>query len=66
MFVCLTCGQEFKAEESMQKHFLACWKEQHPYHKSKPMKDSPSISARKMNDDMKKFFERLNNGRNFN
>lgn len=35
MYICPTCGRTFGKEEGIQKHFLSCWREQHPGHKSK-------------------------------
>jgi len=66
MFICPTCGKEFNTEELIQKHFLACWKEQHPYHKSKDAPRSEDIVTREINDDIINFFERINDGRSIN
>jgi hypothetical protein len=60
LFVCPTCGKEFVKEELVQKHFLACWQEQHPYHKSKDAPRSKDIEIREVNNDIADFFERLN------
>ena len=35
MYICPECKREFGSEEGIKKHFLACWREQHPGHKSK-------------------------------
>ena len=56
MFVCPTCNKEFKTEEMIQKHFLACWKEQHPYHKSKSAPYSGESTTREVSDDIIDFF----------
>lgn len=66
MFICPTCNKEFNTEQAIQKHFLSCWKEQHPYHKSKSAPHSADIVTRKVNDDIMNFFERINNGRSCN
>ena len=66
IFICPTCAKEFETEEKIQKHFLQCWKDNHPYHKSKDAPRSEDIETRETNDDIINFFERLNNGRSFN
>lgn len=59
MFICPTCNKEFKTEELIQKHFLACWKEQHPYHKSKDAPHSENIETREISNDIMNFFETI-------
>ena len=66
MYICPTCSKEFYTEQEIQKHFLTCWKEQHPFHKSKSAPHSEDIEVRQVNDDVMKFFERINNGRSTN
>lgn len=56
MFICPTCGREFNTEDTIQKHFLSCWKEKHPYHKSKPAPRSANVETRNVNDDIMNFF----------
>lgn len=63
MFVCPTCAVKFKSEEAIQKHFLVCWKEKHPFHKSKSAPRSEDIVTREVSDDVKAFFERIGNAR---
>ena len=65
-YICPTCNKEFYSEKTIQKHFLICWKEQHPYHKSKSAPRSEDIVTREVNDDIMNFFERMNNGRSIN
>lgn len=60
MFICPTCGKEFNTEQLIQKHFLACWKEQHPFHQSKSAPHSKNITTREVSEDIMNFFERLN------
>ena len=60
MFICPTCAKEFNTEDAIQKHFLACWKEQHPYHKSKPAPRSENIITREISNDVINFFNSLN------
>lgn len=66
MFVCPTCNKEFEKKEQIRKHFLQCRCEQHPYHKSKDAPRSKDIVTREVSNDIADFFERLNNGRDFN
>ena len=56
MYICPVCNLEFKAEQSIQKHFLACWKEEHPFHKSKDAPRSKNITTREVNEDVTQFF----------
>ena len=65
MFICPTCGKEFKTEQNIQKHFLSCWKERHPYHKSKSALHSENITREISNDiiDFFNSFKENNNGR---
>ena len=66
MFICPICSKEFNTEELIQKHFLSCWKEQHPYYKSKDAPRSDNIETREVSGDILNFFERINNGRSIN
>ena len=56
MYICPTCGKQFEKEEALAKHYLACWKEQHPYHKSKPAPRSEDINPRTSNSEIENFF----------
>ena len=56
MYICPTCNKGFKKEEIFTKHFLKCWKEEHPYHKSKPAPRSEDINTREDNEDILNFF----------
>lgn len=60
MFICPTCNKEFDTEQAIQKHFLSCWKEQHPFHQSKSAPHSADIVTREVSNDIMNFFERLN------
>ena len=65
MFICPTCMKEFKTEDIMRTHFLACWKEQHPYHQSQPAPRGEDVITREVNLDILNFFERIDkNARN--
>lgn len=59
MFICPTCSKEFKTEEMIRSHFLSCWQEVHPYHKSKDAPRSADIVTREVNDDVMNFFKSL-------
>jgi hypothetical protein len=60
IYICPTCGREFHKKELIQKHFLKCWQEQHPYHKSKSAPKGEDIVTREVNNDVMNFFERIN------
>lgn len=57
MFICPTCSKEFKTEQSIQKHFLACWKEQHPYHKTKSAPRGIDKETIEVNNDIMNFLK---------
>ena len=59
MYICPTCNRGFKNEENIQKHFLSCWKEQHPGHKSKPAPQSEDIETKQIDNGVLDFFNRL-------
>ena len=56
MYICPTCGKQFENDNILTKHFLACWKEQHPYHKSKPAPRSEDINTREISVEIEDFF----------
>lgn len=56
MYICPTCGRSFGKKESIQKHFVACWKEQHPYQKSKPAPRSENIETKQVDVEVLDFF----------
>ena len=43
----------------IQKHFLKCWKEQHPYHKSKSAPHSANRETKEVSNDILDFFNSL-------
>ena len=57
MFICPTCGKRFEVEDVLTKHFLKCWKEQHPYHQSKPAPRSEDINTREVSNEILDFFD---------
>ena len=56
MYICTTCHKKFQEEKKLTKHFLSCWKEQHPFHQSKPAPKGEDIEIRKVNEDIMNFF----------
>ena len=56
MFICSTCGKQFETKDALTNHFMKCWKEQHPYHKSKPAPRSEDVNTREDNQDILDFF----------
>ena len=60
MYICPVCNKEFDTEDLITKHFLKCWKDKHPCHKSKTAPRSEDITTRKINDDMANFFNSFN------
>ena len=56
MFVCPTCNKQFETEDTLVKHYLKCWKEEHPYHQSKSAPRSEDINTRKVSNDIMDFF----------
>ena len=59
MYICPTCNKKFTTEELIQKHFLSCWKEQHPFHQSKSAPKGKDIETREVNKDVMNFFNSL-------
>ena len=62
MYICPICEKEFNTEDAVSKHYLKCWKEEHPYHKSKPAPQSENIETREINDDISNFFSSFQKG----
>lgn len=56
MYICPTCNEEFVSEDNIRKHYLRCWKEHNPYHKSKNAPHSADVVTRKVNNDIADFF----------
>lgn len=56
MFICPICKREYEKEESVVKCLSRCYKETHPYQKSKPAPKSEDIITREVNDDIAAFF----------
>ena len=56
MYICPTCGKQFESDEILTKHFLKCWKEKNPNHKSKPAPRSADIDTREDSQEILDFF----------
>lgn len=59
MYICPTCGNTFATEKMITRHFLKCWREHNPNHKSKPAPCKGNTTQREMNDDVVSFFAQL-------
>lgn len=59
IYICPTCSKEFKTEGEVTAHFLKCWKEQNPHHKSKLAPRSEDITITEVNEDIMAFFDSL-------
>ena len=59
MYICPICNESFETETDITKHSLKCWREQNPYHQSKPAPRSENIEERKINSEMSDFFSSL-------
>ena len=55
MYICPACGKELPTEPEIVKHFLACWKEHNPRHKSKSAPHSV-LTDTQINSDVMEFF----------
>ena len=58
-YICPTCNKEFNTEEEVSSHFLKCWKDKNPHHKSKPAPRSENITKIDVNEDIMSFFTSL-------
>ena len=56
MYICPVCNKQFDAENILVKHYLQCWKEEHPYHQSKSAPHSADINTREDNQAILDFF----------
>lgn len=61
MYICPTCQCGFETEQQIQKHFLSCWKEQHPFHIAKEAPHLEDITNSSNEDLMRQFFGGLIN-----
>ena len=58
MYICPECKKEFKTEAVVVKHMSSCWREKHPYHKSKPAPHTTD-TKREVSDNVLLFFNEL-------
>ena len=56
MYICPVCNKEFPTEDIVVKHYLKCWKEKHPHHKSKAAPLSEDRNTREVSADVTNFF----------
>ena len=56
MYICPTCKQEFVTEDLAVKHYLKCWRDKNPCHKSKPAPRSEPIVIREVSTEITNFF----------
>ena len=54
-FICPICNKEFNKEDKTVSHFLSCWKEHYPCHKSKSVQRTEK-ETRETNEGIEKFF----------
>ena len=59
MYICPTCSKEIETEDALTKHFLKCWKEKNPCHRSKSAPHSADINTREDDNDILNFFNSL-------
>ena len=59
IYICPDCGKEYETEQDITKHFMKCWKDNNPHHKSKPAPRSADINVSTANDDIIQFFNSL-------
>lgn len=64
MYICPVCKCEFEDEKEsrMARHFLKCWRENNPNHKSNTIEPSETIETREVNNDVMNFFKDLQEG----
>lgn len=64
MYICPVCKCEFEDEKEsrMARHFLRCWKENNPNHKSNTIEPSETIETREVNNNVMNFFKDLQEG----
>ncbi len=60
VYICPTCNKEFSTTEGVSAHYLKCWKNNNPHHKSKPAPRSKDIIINEISEDIMAFFTALN------
>ena len=61
MYICPVCKRSFDKKDRITRHFLLCWKEHNPNHKSKLAPHSEDIVEREVSDAALNFFASLQN-----
>jgi len=61
-YICPTCGKQFETDIEVSQHFLKCWKENNPHHKSKSAPRSEDKNIREVNEDITAFFKSFEEG----
>ena len=56
MYICPTCEKQFNTEEILTKHFLKCWKDKNPNHRSKAAPRSEDINTKEITSEISDFF----------
>ena len=56
MYICPTCEKQFNTEEILTKHFLKCWKDKNPNHRSKSAPRSEDINTKEITSEISDFF----------
>ena len=56
MYICPTCEKQFRTEEILTKHFLKCWKDKNPNHRSKAAPRSEDINTKEITSEISDFF----------
>ena len=56
MYICPTCNHSFEEEEILTKHFLKCWKDKNPNHRSKAAPRSEDINTKEITSEISDFF----------
>ena len=56
MYICPTCEKQFCTEEVLTKHFLKCWKDKNPNHRSKAAPRSEDINTKEITNEISDFF----------
>lgn len=59
MYICPTCQREYATEVEMSRHYLLCWRERNPFHKSTPAPRSQDVVTRQVASNVLDFFNSL-------
>lgn len=59
MYYCINCNKQFNSREGVISHFLKCWVNTHPTHKSQPAHQSSEIIIEKNNEEILNFLKQV-------